>query len=657
MRRTCLPALVLSLVLPLLAACGSDGGDDGDPAPGGTTATPSAEGTARPRGTGETITAAELTARFADVGIVTYAAAGDTEPVEPVTEPGAVALTSWQVRNLTQQLNEGRGYVVTELDPLVRTDGVPFGAVLAAWARDATTPGAALARELMGEQEWARDAATLVWPDAVLDLFVNDLATDEAAGPQRIQTVSAAPGSLVVVPAVAARRAGLCSDLQALLSSTLDTIVKNLQVEPGEGVTGLLADIWNSVVEIAADAFAAAVEALTKPLMDLVRGAATVLAVLSAASSTLDPWSIDITAEGDPTHFSYGSLPSQESTFTASVTSGLDFTWPGDVTDCALAAGVTLPDPGSAKGSPVTWATYDNGADAKVTREDAVLDGSGKAELRFEPGTETIDRHENGPLTYAAYGVGVTVQRTAIDTMVDLVEGLLLSALPAVIQPVVTSLLGPVDSAVRAELAELTQARSKANVFVTVTKHEEPEPSATPDPVDTTQPAPDCEGVDGVTAIPDGTWEGPVELDVLGSGNGVAVNSRGGGQMRIVVEDGEVVGGPWRVDFTSEGEGEGDGVSVQIRIDGRLGGTVSGTADAPVAGGTATLTGTAKATAMGITQDVPIKESSSIDDTLTVESTSCDEVTASWLPSFSSRANPAGISLEGTARWVGRPVG
>ena len=650
-----LAALVALVVLvPFLVACGGDpgGGGPGDGDPPVT----SADEAGRPTGLGATISADDLTTRLADVGIVTYAAAGDGEPVAPVAAPGAVALTSWQVRNLTQQLNDVRGYLVSDLDDLVGTgsDGVPLGAVLAAWARDADTPGAALARELMGEQDWARDAASLVWPDAALTLFVNDLATDEAAGPARVSPVVAAPGALRVVPALAAR-AGLCSDLQQLLSSTLDTIVENLQVAPDSGVLGVLADIWNGVVQIAADAFSAAVEALTGPLMTLVRGAATVLAVLSAASSTLDPWTIDVAADPGAVHFSYGSVPDAEATFTATVSSGIDFEWPADVADCAAAAGVVLPDPGSAKGSPVTWQKFDNGAEAVVTREDTTLDAAGKAELRFKPGTETQQQHDEGQEIISNYGVGVVVQRTAIDQMLTLVQSLVLDQLPSVVQPVVQALLGPVDGAVRAELAELTQATSKGNTFVVVRHHTEP--TASPSPVGTTTPAPDCASVAGPSAIPDGTWEGPIELDVLGSGNGVGVNSRGGGQMSIVVEDGEVVGGPWEVTFTSKGSSVDGDVTVRIDLTGTLSGTVTGTPDAPVAQGSSTLTGTAKATALGITQDVPIDESSSFSDTLSVESTSCDQVTATWIPSFNSRTNPSGITIDGTARWVGTPVG
>lgn len=647
-----IPALVLALLLPLLAACG--GSDEPDAAQG-PVATAPADGGGRPVGLGATITAEDLTARYADLGVVTYAEAGDTEPVAPVTEPGAVALTSWQVRNQVLQLNEVRGYRTEDLADLVQTEGVPFGAVLAAWARDAETPGAALARELMGEQDWARDAATLVWPDAALTLFVNDLATDAEAGPARIETAAATGGSLVVVPALAARRAGLCSDLQNLLTSALDTIVSNLQVAPSDGVGGVLGAIWNGVVQIAADAFEAAVEALTAPFMKIVRGAATVLAVLSSASALLDPWTIEITLDHPTNHYSYGSVPDRESTFTTSVTSGLGFTWPDDVVDCAAAAGVVLPDPGSAAGSPVTWVRYPNGAEVTVTREDPTLDKAGTAQFRIRPGTETIDQHENGQEVMSPYGVGVEVRRTAVDKMIDLVKTLLLDTLPVDARPLVAALLGPVEGSVRTKLASMTQASSKANVFVDITHHLEP--TQTPSPVATTDPAPDCEGVDGVSAVPDGTWEGPIELDVLGTGNGVSMNSAGGGQMRIVVEDGKVVGGPWSIDFTSKGNGTGDGVEVRLDLVGTLAGTVSGTASAPVASGSSTLTGTAKATAMGITQDVPIDESGSIDDTLTVESTSCDEVTATWLPSFSARTNPAGISLEGTARWVGTRVG
>lgn len=647
-RRTLAVGLALTV---LLTSCSSseDEPDPADPSPTGE----AAEG--RPVGLGRTITPAQLAERFAGAGIATYPEAGAAEPVTEVETPGATALTQWQVTNMAHQMNSGRGYAGRDLDDLTLA-GVPISVVLAAYASAGTTPGAELARELMGDQDWATLALDLVYPDAVVSLFVNDLATDEVAGDARVSpAVARTDQPLTVTPALAAAplAGGICTDLQNLLSGTLDTIVENLQIKADGGVGGVLATIWNTVIKIAASAAKLVLEALTAPVMKAIRTAASVLAVLSSASALLDPWTVTTKPDPEAVHFAVGSEEPKPVVFTAHVNTAVNFSWPDDVKDCAGAAGVELPDPDSAKDSPVTWTVTDSSAVTTVGKKDTALDANGDATLELTPGTESAEQHDKGDPIISPVGVKADITRTAIGKLSKLIGKVLLAALPDVVADIVGKLLGGLAGATQAKLEKLTQVAGKVS-FADINHHGEVE--ETPPPLETATPSPDCATVDGVDAIPDGTYVGPIELDVVGSGNDVSVKTSGGGEMTVTVAKGKVTGGPWQISFHSEGGSDDDGVKVRIDVDGTMSGKVTGPASAPVAKGSSTIKGTAKVTALGTTQTVPINESSQAADTLTLESTACDAITATWLPSLNAKTSQAGIGIEGIARWTGSRV-
>jgi hypothetical protein len=83
---------------------------------------------------------------------------------------------------------------------------------------------------------------------------------------------------------------------------------------------------------------------------------------------------------------------------------------------------------------------------------------------------------------------------------------------------------------------------------------------------------------------------------------------------------------------------------------------MGGPAAAPVAHGHWSVDGTAEVTAMGVHQSVPLDQSGSDSSTLTVESTACDEVTATFIPSFNAKTQGVAV-ISGLARWTGTRVG
>lgn len=630
-------ALALTLVV---TSCSSSGESDDAPAPD------SAPGAAA------TITADELVDELATAGIATYAAAGDDTPeVEPATT-APVQVTRWQAENMTRQLNAGGGYVGRELDALVGGD-VPISVVLAGYVSAAQTPGGELARELMGDRDWERVALDTVYPDTVLALFAADLAASETGAepgsePEALRA-PAAPGVMTVQPAAA--YAGVYSDISNFLSSTLDSIVEGLKIDAQGGVGGVLASIWNTVVDIAAAAAELALSALTAPVVAAIKGAVTVLAVLSTASSVLDPWNVKVTADTELTSFGIDPAPGKDVTVTAHVQSALDWKWPDDLVDCAGAAGITLPDPGNPAGSPVQWTVV---TPELVTQgdHDDVLDKQGEARLHLTTRTESKEDADTGDLIVSPLAVKVHVERQGVEQLKTMLETLVLGAVPEIAAPIVAKLIGPLTGAAADKLAALVDVNG-ALVPVDVQHHGPAKPTPTP----AAESPSDCAVVEGVTEIPDGTFEGPVELDVTGkAGKGVSVDSSGDGEMTVVVEDGKVTGASWSLTWHSSGGGSEGGATVHVELDGTIAGTMAGTAAEPVAKGHWSIHGSAEVTAMGVHQKVPLDEAGSDASTLTVESTTCDDVTATFIPSFNAKTQGVAV-ISGLARWSGTRVG
>jgi hypothetical protein len=573
--------------------------------------------------------------------VETYEKASDTDPVVPASNPGRLALTGWQASTMHRQLASGRGYVGRDLDALTvnAASAVPVSVVLAAWISAAQTPSANLARELMGDQDWEDLALDIVYPDAVLTLFVNDIASDaagagggEAAGvPGTGATPALFAGSAPAGPLTAA--GGICSDMVDFLGTQLDNIVSALQVQVAEeGALSVLATIWNTVVSIAASAAKIAIGAFTSALLVPITKAMTVVAVLTSAATLLDPWAV--VADVAPAD---SLAPGTDASVTAHVNAAVEFAWPADVVDCAQTlSGVTLPDPGSAKDSPVDWTFVADAAAAVETHRDTVVDAAGDAVLTFS--TPPEEATDGVPVVYPVL-IGMTVERAQIDKITDLVDTIVLGALPKPALEIVQQLLGPKVGEAKKKLAELVSVAGPVSDIQSI-RHE---PNPDEGELD------DCAAEPGV--VPDGKWQGPIKMTVTGKGLKGQAFSGGNGYLRMVVKKGKVTTGTWKVTWHSTGTGSEGGVSAKIEIDGAIHGPVAGTAATPKVTGNFVVSGSAVVNVSGVTQAIPLSFSGTDTEHMEIESTSCDLVTGTFLPSFNSKSSE--VSFSGTARWTG----
>lgn len=153
------------------------------------------------------------------------------------------------------------------------------------------------------------------------------------------------------------------------------------------------------------------------------------------------------------------------------------------------------------------------------------------------------------------------------------------------------------------------------------------------------------------TVIPDGSWHGPITMDVRGdSGSSSYADSRGTGELSLLVHNGRVSSGTWSLTWKSHGRAESGGATATVDLTGTVTGTAKGTASTPVLDGTWRIKGIAHVT-RPTQSSAPFDETGIDQERLTVRAGTCAQVTATFVASFKSKETAATFS--GTAEWLG----
>ncbi|MCW2855184.1 MAG: hypothetical protein JWR52_799 [Marmoricola sp.] len=154
----------------------------------------------------------------------------------------------------------------------------------------------------------------------------------------------------------------------------------------------------------------------------------------------------------------------------------------------------------------------------------------------------------------------------------------------------------------------------------------------------------------GRAPIPTGTWHGALRIDLTGRGAGATYDTtQDTGTLRLTIANGRVTAGRWSVGWHSQGHAHTGTASATIVLRGTLNGTVSGSATTPVLSGIWAIHGTATIT-RPVRTSAPVDETGRTSDPLRITSTSCDRITGTFAPSFTSK--DARATFRGTARWV-----
>lgn len=420
-------------------------------------------------------------------GIGTYASADAQEPIQPVEViPSPMTLLVEQVRAMALEAWAGSGLLGRDLDPLVpaEPDLATPSLIVAGYVAAVDTDGAQVARELMGEQDWAA-AADLVFPQLVLTLFTSDIARERVA-----TTAVAARGGTErgFLPMPAARevrtaQGGICSAAVGFLNGTLDRVFNALRIG-GSGFGVVVATIWNFVVSIAERAVRQLIAELTQPVLDMIGRVAAMAGMVASIVSAVRPWTVSVTAQPGVTAKGVGGAPGQPGQIVVRVDLGGFDEWPSYVEDCARVAGHPLPNL-KPEGAPVTWeplVQQPGGLVAEGARQ-ARLDRDGIAKLDFQTLVDTLP--EPWEDRAGLLSSRVTVERPAIERLRNLAINELFGLLPTLVRGVVEPYLRPTVEQLAQRLTALISA--SASGPATVIFHV---PAATPPPGASPAPTP-----------------------------------------------------------------------------------------------------------------------------------------------------------------------
>jgi hypothetical protein len=341
---------------------------------------------------------------LASAGIATVADEKSKTPVVSVTGSVRLMFTIAQVRAMTLEAADHGGISGAQLDATapLPANYPPFAYLLAAWVKDAKTPGATLVRTVMGSQAWT-DAPTIVFPTIALPLFTADVISSLPAptgqssglgGNSPTASGLATEAAFIYSDADTGVFSSICSSASGFIQGVLNSVITALQFStPGTGgVGGFFKTVWNGAIGLAQQAIQGLVTAITGPVLNAIKTVAGTAAVIAQIVSYLKPWSVKVIA--DPASVNAGS----GGTLTATVdtgTGGADY--PSTVKDCASALGITLPalTAADAKGSWELSGAISTSDDTAVTLDDhsassisfnsdksqsgATCDGSGEA--------------------------------------------------------------------------------------------------------------------------------------------------------------------------------------------------------------------------------------------------------------------------------------
>jgi hypothetical protein len=373
-------------------------------------------------------------------GIPVYAGPADAEPVMQVAgAPSPLRLLLWQVRNLTLEVAVGGGHRGAELDSVLPAPegAAPPSYLLAGYIAAVQTPGAELARELLGDQDW-ENAPEQVYPALVMLLLASDLAREQ--GPAKARTLRLPP----------AQGADACSAVQQFIDDAIAAVFGALKIDE-EGESTIATDIWNWIVGAGEDVLQGLAEALTAPVTATIRAIAGVLAIGGSIVSLVQAWAVQVDAEPPDTRFGVGDEFIQGK-LTATIDAGGLGDWPPEIAGCAEAEGITLP-PLDGEGVPVSWKVSEAPIDLlQETGQSPLVEDGGRAELFYRTNNESPEvasgvEHEGLAI------VEVWVERPDLAQLRDTLLAVLYQSLPPGIDLAVSAVLGPA-------IAELTSGLS-----------------------------------------------------------------------------------------------------------------------------------------------------------------------------------------------------
>lgn len=440
----------------------------------------------------------EIIAELASAGVAVFDRADDAAPLTAVVDPGPVSLLMSQLRPMVREAMLGGGVLGADIDALVtdrellgsdgadsfelsddfpEVDGTPYippSLLLASYIQTLDSPGAVLVRrfrpDIAGDQ-----ITTQHVPALGMILFAAEVAREHAT------TAGMTPAGVRALMPVA-MQGGICSQVQGFIDNTINQLFSALTIDLGPSPLGqILGGIINGVIQGVRIPLRAAISALTKPVLDVIRDIAGVLGTVATVVSAIRPWTLQLTAAPVATRLAIGSEPGLPGEVTALVDLGGLDEWPADVADCAAQSGVPLP-PLKPANARCTWMV--TGSRPNLVQSDELppaLDANAKAVLKYHTLSEDEETAKGKPV-YGWVMVTATVARPEVDDLKRTLSNLLFAQLPDILNQFVRPILGPIVDQLLGKIASLTDSQGKA--MISVLYHEPKEPTPTPEPTE-----------------------------------------------------------------------------------------------------------------------------------------------------------------------------
>ncbi|MGH2551301.1 MAG: hypothetical protein ACRDHN_18085 [Thermomicrobiales bacterium] len=441
---------------------------------------------------------AEVIVELAEAGIAVYNAAGDAEPLLTVDEPGPVSLLMSQVRPMVREAMLGGGVLGLDLDALVtdrpisgtgdseeftlsdelpEIDGRTFfppSMLVASYISTVDTPGAALVRRFRLDIT-IDHAATQQIPSLGMILFAAEVAREHAtsAGMTPVGVRALVPSSI---------QGGICSQIQSFVDNTINSLFSALTIDLGTSPELMvLSNIINGIILGAKIPLKAALESVTKPVLDIIRDVAGVLGMAATVVSAIRPWTLQLDPEPRATRLAIGAEPGLPGVVKAHVDLGGLDAWPVDIADCAATSGVPLP-PLKPENARCSWVVTGSRQNLVFTDElPTALDKDAKAMMKYHTLSESEDVAK-GKLVTGWVQVTAIVARPEIDDLKKTVANLLFAQLPAIVNQFARPILGPIVDQLLGKLTSLTDSRSTTMFAVTYHNPPDETPTAEPEP-------------------------------------------------------------------------------------------------------------------------------------------------------------------------------
>ncbi|HEV7743254.1 MAG TPA: hypothetical protein VGO65_12635 [Pseudolysinimonas sp.] len=387
-----------------------------------------------------------------------------------------VRITPWQMQNMAAEAANDGGVSGAELEAIspAPAGAPPLGYLISAWAIDFDSDGARLAHALLGDQDF-HHPEVILFPSLVTTLFLADATADYDASDY--QAAAAGIGTASVVGFPDARAAGVCSAVGNFIQRAIATVVNALKVDTsGGGFFGFLGKIWNAAVDLATGFVKGLIEAVTRPIVQIMVTIFGAIETIRQLSTYLVEWRSTLVPNPETNMFGIDDAKVHGRVTLTVLDNRIPI--PEAVLECSDLFGVNLRDAGTAAGSHVSW-TPTNMARPDLSRLDAaedVLDRNQIAQYDYFTGQESA-KEAKGDEHAGLLKLVSSVHRNDIEKVRKLFTALVFDQIPSSIRGIVQSIAGPILDAATNHLTSITDVRSTGYVAITFHGEKPPEPS------------------------------------------------------------------------------------------------------------------------------------------------------------------------------------